>query len=702
MFLTTRWGRALAGTAALLFLSAAAAQADPHPAAPAGSYQFVSADSVPAAQLEHLGTPQPIGDYQRTRNKSSHSPTGAAPASVADEPDLRTQCSQAGNAGDAKTTPGWVKSRFETCVHRPYDLVLRSTDGKETIGRLWFDLWILGFSYDGDRRVDFVASVEDIRVQTAGSEDATKWRIFEQFTHSIGGSGDPNPQVAAPKQTERDGLLGEWNSQPQWVLKYTSPDGGPLYSQGNQQRVQAVMAMSLSVSSPTSQKTYQEADAFYSSVRFDYAGPVAGKYKGTVFTLARVTFRPRLDDPRGWETARHIDDALHHPNRTFPASFPKYIPGERDPLHRVLDPDRIDANRRAAIATCKDVWGDYDGTKLNCDEYPFASTYEGSAKGDKKYSARLIDADDNQKVGRDLNDVYTLNRVLDNDAFYVEVGGDPTVPPPHKPDPGTKPQPRSNDLNGDGKADLVAIDSSGKLYLYPGRGDGTIGDRITIGTGGWGGASISHRGDWTGDGREDLIALVGGELRVYPGQDGGTLGQPMGLNGALGSALPGSAQVVSVGDINGDGYPDLVAKYNDNLWLYAGDPAAKPGVKPAVKLGAGWNPFTLSGLGTSAGGKTVDLLARDTSDGRLWRYPGTGEAFGNRTLFGTGGWSLANRPLIAAGDDADGNTIPDLWATTGDGKLLFYSGARDASGNPTNGASIVVGSSGWNEITAIS
>ncbi|MEU3504074.1 hypothetical protein ABZ726_26085 [Streptomyces hundungensis] len=143
------------------------------------------------------------------------------------------------------------------------------------------------------------------------------------------------------------------------------------------------------------------------------------------------------------------------------------------------------------------------------------------------------------------------------------------------------------------------------------------------------------------------------------------------MNGALGNVLPDTAQVLSIGDTNGDGYPDLVAKYNNNLWFYVGDPAAKPGV-PAVKLG-----------------RTVALP-------RNWKH------FGNRTLFGTGGWSLANRPLVASGDDADGNTVPDPWATTGDGKLLFYSGARDASGNPTNGASTVVGSSGWNAITAIS
>ncbi|WP_167161289.1 hypothetical protein [Streptomyces sp. MBT27] len=90
----------------------------------------------------------------------------------------------------------------------------------------------------------------------------------------------------------------------------------------------------------------------------------------------------------------------------------------------------------------------------------------------------------------------------------------------------------------------------------------------------------------------------------------------------------------------------------------------------------------------------------------LWKTLVTAWAnYGSRLLR----WSGRNahlygplHPLIAAGDDADGNTIPDLWATTGDGKLLFYSGARDVSGNPTNGASTVVGSSGWNEITAIS
>ncbi|MFD3875767.1 NucA/NucB deoxyribonuclease domain-containing protein [Streptomyces sp. NPDC058623] len=74
------------------------------------------------------------------------------------------------------------------------------------------------------------------------------------------------------------------------------------------------------------------------------------------------------------------------------------------------------------MATCNDVWGDYSGTKLQCDEYPFASTKErASADHGNRYSARLIDGPDNEAGGRRLNDMFTLNRIIDGDAFYVKI-----------------------------------------------------------------------------------------------------------------------------------------------------------------------------------------------------------------------------------------------------------------------------------------
>ncbi|MFE7133410.1 NucA/NucB deoxyribonuclease domain-containing protein [Streptomyces sp. NPDC057638] len=333
--------------------------------------------------------------------------------------DLRTECAK--HEAAAKTVKGWLKNRFESCQKRPYDLVIRNKNGTETIGRLWFDQWVLGFAYDGSRRVDYVSSIENIRVQTVGNEDATKWRIGQSYRKAVHtSSSDPNPKITEPPTIKREELLGVWETAPHWDLTYTSPDKGPQHATGNQQRVAGMIHLDLFVDSPNA-TSYSQVDAHRSRIRFDYAGSVAGKHKGTVFPDARVELVMSRKDPAVNESALHIYDALERPERTFPSFLGKLIPGEKDPLHRLIDPKKQDSNRDKSIKMCKEIWGDYSGTRLQCDEYPFASTHEGSAKGDNKYSVRLIDKTDNEEGGRMLNSMYTLNRVLDGDPFYLKI-----------------------------------------------------------------------------------------------------------------------------------------------------------------------------------------------------------------------------------------------------------------------------------------
>jgi endonuclease/exonuclease/phosphatase family metal-dependent hydrolase len=256
------------------------------------------------------------------------------------------------------------------------------------------------------------------------------------------------------------------------------------------------------------------------------------------------------------------------------------------------------------------------------------------------------------------------------------------------------------DLTGDGKPDLTAIDSSGRLRLYEGRGDGSVvWPNGVIGTGGWSGAAISHRGDFTGDGTEDVVARVGDSLWVYPNQGYGRLGTRVAIGASGWSAV---SQVVSVGDLTGDGYPDIAAIRGDELYLYPGDPAHRPALSAPRLIGTGgWSPMTLAAPGDADHDGRPDLLVRDTSTGVLYLYRGRPDGtFGNRTVFGTRGWTLGNRPLIAAGD-ANGDGTVDLWATTGDGTLQFYSGGTDGSGNPSDGPRTQVGNSGWDEISRI-
>ncbi|GAA2485801.1 NucA/NucB deoxyribonuclease domain-containing protein [Streptomyces gobitricini] len=417
----TRWAR---GTAAvslftvLLMPAGATAYAEPAPAKTDSGSHFVDAATAHPGDLQDLPDPVPLRTYLQ-RDKG-HAPDLQAPAQPADEPDLRTECAKQEAA--AKTKTGWLKSRFESCYKRHYDLVLRDRNNKEkTRGRLIFDSWVLGFAHDGTRQVDFVASVEDIKVATDGDEDAKEWRLGQHFSTTIdASSSDPDAKLTEPTVTKRDELLGVWDPRPSWTLIYTSPDKGPQHAQGNMQRVLAVLDMTTTVNSPNVDP-YVEVGSYISNFRFDYAGSIAGKHKGAVFTQARVELVMSQKDPAVNESALHIYDALKRPERTFPSFLGKSVPGEKEPLHRLVDAKKQGDQRENSIKECKKIWGDYSGTRLQCDEYPFASTQEGSLKGDKRFSVRLIEGVDNRTGGERLNNMYINNRILDGDPFYVKI-----------------------------------------------------------------------------------------------------------------------------------------------------------------------------------------------------------------------------------------------------------------------------------------
>ncbi|MEV6233448.1 hypothetical protein AB0L88_36835 [Saccharopolyspora shandongensis] len=80
---------------------------------------------------------------------------------------------------------------------------------------------------------------------------------------------------------------------------------------------------------------WSDAQSINNQVRFDSTGPVAGKHHGAVFTDARLVFSLSLSDETANESARHIDDALHYPEKTFPSSVGR----PRSPEARPLTPD---------------------------------------------------------------------------------------------------------------------------------------------------------------------------------------------------------------------------------------------------------------------------------------------------------------------------------------------------------------------------
>ncbi|MGD6764053.1 NucA/NucB deoxyribonuclease domain-containing protein [Streptomyces sp. BH097] len=194
---------------------------------------------------------------------------------------------------------------------------------------------------------------------------------------------------------------------------------------------------------------FQPTDGEEGKLRFDSAAYLRRGNMGAVFsdtTPALRYDRSDTSDPSApgepylgvAAVANHIADARNDPDSTLPPKSDKNLPGAEatDPLHRLVPAagatqrTRVRDNRNVVRAYCNggDVpGGPADG--VQCDEYPFASSYEGAARYmydgsqyEYDYSVKYIDSQENEEAGRRLNAWYENDRIIDNDAFVIAIG----------------------------------------------------------------------------------------------------------------------------------------------------------------------------------------------------------------------------------------------------------------------------------------
>ncbi|MFK0222001.1 FG-GAP repeat domain-containing protein [Streptomyces vinaceus] len=148
-------------------------------------------------------------------------------------------------------------------------------------------------------------------------------------------------------------------------------------------------------------------------------------------------------------------------------------------------------------------------------------------------------------------------------------------------------------MGGSAEPDLIARDASGYLWLYQSKPDGTLEVRLRVGVG-WGGMTLVGRGDYTGDGKADLLARFGdGTLNIYAGTGSATVDAVVATRYAVGGGWQAYKTLASAGDTDGDGKTDLIAADTAGaLWLFKGTGNAAAPFAPRVQIGtSGWAAF---------------------------------------------------------------------------------------------------------------
>ena len=221
-----------------------------------------------------------------------------------------------------------------------------------------------------------------------------------------------------------------------------------------------------------------------------------------------------------------------------------------------------------------------------------------------------------------------------------------------------------DDFDEDGHADLVAR-AGASLFLLRGTGRGLEAPVELPGR--WSGDLVAGRGDASGDGHPDLVVREGrsGDTWVVPGDGAGGLQPRIG-----GWSRFADAQWLALGGQLSDGRrPDLVAWHADGV-LRVVPHSGRRNLGRSVDTGITLRRTNLLlNVGDWNGDGHGDLMARRAS-GAMWLYAGRGgDRFAAPAVAATG-WSWASN--VTAAGDVTGDGYPDLMGQDSTGAVRVY------------------------------
>ncbi len=192
---------------------------------------------------------------------------------------------------------------------------------------------------------------------------------------------------------------------------------------------------------------------------------------------------------------------------------------------------------------------------------------------------------------------------------------------------------------GAGPAPDLLARRAGRLVWLPNAGTVETGSLVETGVDASRAGVLLNAGDWDRDGHGDLLTRTGGVLGLHRGDGRGGFAPPV----VLGSGLARLDDLAVVGDVTGDGWPDLAAVPGDGTTrIYPGHGTSALGAAgAAVVLVRDGDRADLRGYDWAVPVEDLrrsgvpDLVARDAA-GRLWVLPVTSRGVGERRYLADG------------------------------------------------------------------
>ncbi|MEH6372882.1 NucA/NucB deoxyribonuclease domain-containing protein [Streptomyces sp. KLMMK] len=315
-------------------------------------------------------------------------------------------------------TYGWTIDHFFHCqgtTQTLYKQKCRWLIGCYPIGSFRFRATTIGEGYEGQRRIYYGTLLDKIDVK--GDVSGLKLR------HSIACANlSGSPRCTSEPGNGRTDTLSEWmrdsTGSYHWFNSAHAGDGPDKRAYYNiTQRFTGIQG-----------GRHKSVTTGRGGFRCDSASYIPGRSSACVFdVVVPVMSSIGIRDREVRQTARNIRDAQFRPERTKPVYRAKEVPGApssgqaltRNYYDKAMQKRSGDRVR----ATCERYWPGYASRGLQCDEYPFASTYQsaGAQPAHQNYAAKAIPAEDNRKGGERIAEFYKLDRILDSDAFYVHI-----------------------------------------------------------------------------------------------------------------------------------------------------------------------------------------------------------------------------------------------------------------------------------------